>query len=492
MSTTTEYVQRLAQKLGVYESGTTSVAPSATTDASAARVIVSASLYDVEGETDRFANCFAFLKQSAQVARCHSQGFSLAEATVFTPPVGGSYTLTMNGYGTTGSLLNNADAPTIQAAIQAVAGFEDATVTATGAGGGQVLIDLGTANEVDLTPSAGTVVSRGLGRVRLTRPLDAILASGTAFVLTPFLPWTDYDGWKGLRSFVNDALAQTPFVYRVPLTATNLQSTVFDLAAEVNWLKLRKQVIGLYSSGQYDWTATFTPPGSSTYTLSLRLGATTYTTGSLAFDASAGTVQAALSAAIAGTGVTVTVTGTSPLTLAISLARLYPITLTASAGTVTSQTTTEITEPDFLGPGGVFSYRNGYPVFECDPFPSTTETLFLACYRRASTWIAPQTAWDTPAASSAYAASTTGLVGPSDQAEPDTEQVANLAYAMVCEYLYDRTRDDAWAKKLQRVGQQALWASVFDTQEERNPGRSRGVGTFVGWQKLSGGGLSYR
>lgn len=488
MPTTNDYSRRLAQKIGLLETGTTSITPPYATDADAARVLAAASLYDSEGETDRFARCFAYLNQTGQVARCHANGFSLAEATLFTPPGSGTYTLTMHGYGATASLAWDASAATVQAAIRAVAGFEDATVTAQGA---DLLIDLGTENPTDITPSAGTVVSRGLGRVKLTRPLAAVPASGTAFEISELLPRADYDGWKGLRSFVNDALAQTPFVYRVPLTATGAGQTVFDLAAEVDWLKLRKQVIGLYSSGEYSWAAQFAPPGSGTYALSLRLGATTYTTAPLAFSAAAATVQAALRAAVADTGVGVDVTGSSPLALAIEACRLYPIALSASAGTVSAQATTEETEPAFLGPGGAFAYRNGFPVFECDPFPSLRETLFLACHRRASTWIAPQTDWQTPAADSAFASSLVGLVGPSDRAVPDTEQVANLAYAMACEYLYDRTRDQEWAKKLTRVGQQALWASVFDTQSERNPGRARGIVGAGGWQKLSGGGLAY-
>jgi hypothetical protein len=61
---------------------------------------------------------------------------------------------------------------------------------------------------------------------------------------------------------------------------------------------------------------------------------------------------------------------------------------------------------------------------------------------------------------------------------------------MVCEYLYDRTKDGEWAKKLTRVGQQALWANIFDTQTDLNPGRSRGM-RGGGWQKLSGGRLGY-
>jgi hypothetical protein len=487
--TTDDYCQRLARKLGVLETGTTSITPDYVTDADAARVIVAADLYDTEGETDKFAHGFAYLPQSGQVARCHGNGYSRAEATLFTPPGAGTYTLTMHGYGATAAIAFGASAATVQAAIRLVAGFEDATVVASGS---NLLIDLGTENPVDITPSTGTVVSRGLGRVKLSRPLSAVPAAGTAYELTGELPRTDYDGWRGLRSFVNDALAQTPFAYRVPLTATDARQAVFDLSAEVDWLKLRKQVIGLYSSGQYDWAASFAPPGSGTYTLSLRLGATTYTTASLAYTASAAAVQAALEAAIAGTGVSVAVAAGSPMTLAVALSRLYPIVLTASAGTVSGQSTTEITEPSFLGPGGAFAYRNGFPVFESDPFPSTTETLFLACHRRASTWIAPQTAWDTPAADSAFAASLVGLVGPSDRALPDEEQVANLAYAIVCEYLYDRTKDPEWSKKLTRVGQQALYASIFDTQTERNPGRAGGLGSFGGWSKLSSGGISYR
>lgn len=489
-STTDQYVQRLAQKLGVYERGQTSTYPDYLTDPAAARVLVAASLYDSEGETDKFANCYAFLPQTGQVARCHRDGYSLAEATVFTPPTSGVYGIVLQGYGVTSNLNYNDTAATVQATVRAVAGFEDATVYAPG--DGTLVLDLGTTNAVDAFISNSTMLSRGLGRVLVTRPWSAVPVSGTTFEITSYLPRTDYDGWKGLRSFVNEALAQTPFVYRIPLTATRADQNVFDLRAEVDWLKLRKQVIGLYSSGEYDWTATFTPPGSGTYTLSLTVGATTYTTASLAFGASAATVQAAIAVALGSVPVTVVVTGTSPLTLAISTSRLYPLVLAASSGTVGTQTTTEVTEPDFIGPGGVFAYRNGFPVFECDPFSSVTETYFLACYRRSSTWIAPQTAWNTPAADAAFASSTSGLVGPSDRAVPDTEIVANLAYAMVCEYLYDRTRDDAWAKKLARVGQQALYANVFDSQEERNPGRRRGSIDPIVWSKLAGGGLSYR
>lgn len=488
MPTTDDYCQRLAQKLGILETGTTTLEPDLLTETDAVRVIVSESLYDSEGESDKFAGCFAFIPIDAQVARCHGNGFSMAEITRYTQPVSGVWDLTLVGYGTTATFTAPVSAATVQAAIRDIAGFEDATVSGTSI----FQINLGSENPVDILSSFGTIVTRAVGRVRVTKPFSWILLLNRAFRITGPLPWVDYDGWKGLRSFVNDALGQTPFVYRVPLTATRADQRVFDLAAEVNWLKLRKQVIGLYSSGLYAWTASFTPPGSSTYTLSLRLGATTYTTASLAFSASAGAVQAALATAIADTGVSITVSGTSPKTISIASSCLYPLIVTASAGTVGSQATTELTEPDFLGPGGAFSYRNGFPVFEADPFVSTTETRFLACYRRSSTWVAPQTDWQTPGPTSGYAASTTGLVSLSDQAQPDVEIIANLAYAMACEYLWDRTKDDAWAKKLTRVGQQALWANVFDSQEDRNPGRAgRRFGFGGGWQKLPGGGLAY-
>lgn len=495
MPTTENYVEALAHRVGICETGTTSITPDYTTDADAARLIASAALYDSEGQPSKFTSCFAYLLSAApQVARCASDGFSLMELTVFTPPGSGTYTLTMNGYGATGSLVWSDTAATIQAAIRLVAGFEDAEVTTVGS---DRLIDLGTVNPVDITASAGTIVSRGLGRVRLNHALTSVLASGAPYTITGFLPWTDYDGWRGLRSWINDALAQTPFVYRVPLTATDTgRINVFDLSAEIDWLKKRKQVIGLYSAGLYDFSASFTPPGSGSYTLEMTLGPTTYTTASLAFGASASAIQAALQAVTAETGVTVTATGSSPVTVAAASSRLWPIALAASSGTVGTQTVTEVQEPTLLGPGGAFSYRNGYPVFECDPFPSTKETRFLACYRRASTWIAPQTDYQTPSPDAGYAhgfaASTTGLVGPSDRAMPETEQVAHCAYALVCEYLFDKTKDTAWRDKMQRVGQAALWANIFDSQEDRNPGRAaNGIG-FSGWQKLTSGGLSYR
>jgi hypothetical protein len=237
-----------------------------------------------------------------------------------TNPTGGTYTLSFGG-DTTGSLAYNASAATIQTALNALASItaqSGVTVTGTLAAGFVVTFgSLATGSSAigSLTVSTGSAISAGvtpsnLGRVQaisITAARNVAIAATSSSTMVTFLGFSGgfsvsstNDTARWTYNNANDPVsgAFTLTVYGETTASIAYNATEATISAALNALTAISTRGGCIVTGtagpgkSIDMTVLYPGITGGTYTLTL-LG---QTTGSIAYNASAATVEAALNA----------------------------------------------------------------------------------------------------------------------------------------------------------------------------------------------------
>lgn len=306
----------VSRKLGGFNTGLVSIAPDAS-DNLAQRSILSSKLFDAEKGSKGFAGHFAWIGKYKDERRVRENGYRSLPYVVYTPPTSGTYTITAYGYGTSSSLAYNASTEDIATALQAI-GQGLGSLSVSGGSGDPIVIAL--PDIIDVEISAGEVLSTGgIGAVEVNRAFTKALQIGDEWEIHAKLPVEDGDEVQGLNWCINFAARKLTTIDKFPITPVRNSlgtKTFLGLSGE-SWLFDKKQIIGVYQPTEWEVIATFTPPDSSTYTLSVDIGSDLFTTSALAYDATNSEISDALSAAV--TGITLSVSGTT--TKAITLSR---------------------------------------------------------------------------------------------------------------------------------------------------------------------------
>lgn len=477
MPTLRDYLLNIGDRLGGIERGTVSMDPDSSEQASQRRVI-SASLFDLDKQATAHQYKHLYVPRYDNQRTISKNGFGRLSKAKFTAPSSGSYTLTVWGFGTTSSLTGGAlgsNAAAIQSALTGISGLEAVTVTGTYP---DFLIDL-VDDEYAIEASAGSIES-GFGYTEVTRPFTKALRAGDEYLMLSMLPFYNQDNFTGVIPAINMALASLYFTDRIPFTVEFEGQQTWSLE-DHPWLQTQDQVTSLFAPTQWELVVPFTPPGSSTYTLTVTTHEAVGTTAAIAYDASASTVQAALRA-VAGLE-SAEVTGTSPLTITISDFWYYNPVLTASAGTV-----------------GTPEIRRQYPVrrstapyrvvlegpkryLDLDYSYALGHTIFLQVERPGNTKVCRQTDYETEGTTWTEG-DNLKLEGYMDQSPLGVEEVGVVAYWRACQSMakYGPGADRSfWAALSIDAGQAAAGIKLRDLPTDPNPKASAsgaGQGTW--------------
>lgn len=486
MPTLGDYLENMGYRMGGYESVTVSVDPDSS-DLTAQRLVISSDWFDLDkkASVDQFKHVYVPRYANARTIR--KNGYGRYSKHRFTAPSSSTYILTVWGYGSTSSLAYNASSSTIETAIKAIsADLAGITVTGTYP---EFVIDL-VDEDITIETDSGTIYG-GLGYNEVTRPFTRALRRGDQTVVSALLPFVPQDGWTGMIEAVNMALARMPYTDRLPITITDDETAnSIDITTLYPSIKTQSQIKALYNPTQWRMTASYTPPGSSTYTLTVTTYTALGTTAAIAYNASAATVQSALRA-ISGLEL-VEVTGTSPLTIVLPSTWYYNPVLTASAGTV-GTTTVERLYPLRRSVSPFRLVLEGHRrILEIDDTWPVGHTLFIQAERQGDSSIAYQTDYQTAQSTTWTEGEGLRLVGWSDQAPLDVNDVGAVAYWLACVQMMSKGPEadrKFWAEQELRAGQAAVSIKLSDLPVD--PGLKSSVGLsgqgtwgtkgWVGW-----------
>ena len=477
MPTLREYRAAVAHKLKGFRRETVSLDPDIT-DPLAKKQVLCDRLYNSDRGVKGYSNHFIWVGKYKDSRRVRENGFRTLAYVVYEPPASGTYTITFYGNGVTSSLAFDADAADVETAVNAVSGLSSATVT--GGDGDPIIISL--SEVVDAEISAGTLIAGGgLGALEVNSGFTRALREGDEFEILSKLPAENDDNCQGLNEIINYALARMWFIDRFPLTpGTNSRGveTMFGLSG-YSWLTHQDQVIALYNPTYWKLVSVFTPPASGTYTLTLNMGLTTYTTSSLAFDATGQQIQDALEAL----GVNIQTITASPLTANATYTLTFDSTkygspyIAASAGSV-SNTITMLEEPSRYSSVWKYQY-DGQAPYIGNYIGIEGESILIEAQRQAHTWYCPQESYGTEG--SVWMATEDGLVDDYDQAIPSIVDVANVAYAFACDQMVKINQgDDFWANEAKEAHRVAAGVKWFDLPRDDKP-RGGFYGAGAGW-----------
>lgn len=477
MPTLRDYRHEVARKLGGFKLATVTLAPDPL-DTLAQRQVLSAALYDSDKGSKGYSNQFCWVGKYRDQRRFRESGYRSLAYSVFIPPASGTYTLTFYGYGTTDPIAFGANSATVQAAIVAL-GAGLATVTVSG-DGNPFVISL--PDVIDTEISAGTMVSTGgIGAIEVQRGFTRALVPGDEIEIHSRLPVEDDDNIQGLNALINMALRRMWFIDKFPITpVTNSRGvkTFYGLEGEP-WMTNKRQLIAIYGSTLHELVATFTPPGSGTYTLQLTNAPTTYITDELAFDATGQAIQDELQAET-GLNITVSPLGSSA-TYTITLPETYYAvpTLAASTGTVVN-VRNRLEEPTRHSTVTTFEYDGETPYIK-NYLGQEGQSFFIEAYRPALTWICPQASYGV--LGDTWESSTEGLVDDYDQAVPTIEAVASVVYGLACRQLANMGpahERGAWEDEARRAERGSAATKLYDLPFNDKPSG----GAYYGMPRL--------
>jgi hypothetical protein len=446
----------LANKLGGFYRGTVSLDPDAT-DSLGQRSILCSELYDADRGSKGYSNQFVWVGKYKNQNRVRENGYRALPFAVYSPPTSGTYTITFYGFGTSAPIAFGANAATVLIAIQAIdPGLASVDVTGTD----PLIIHL--PDIIDVEISAGTLLAQGgIGAIETNKAFTHALRYQDEFEIHAKMPVRDADGIQGLNTIINMALRRMWFIDRFPITpGHNAQGTqTFFGLSGYDWLTSAKQVNAIYNPAQWTIVGTLTPPGSSTYTITLTMFNTSYTTAPIAFNANAATVQAALLTAT--NNLPITVTGTSPMTITFTPTFYAEPLFSVSAGTI-ANVRTMITSPTRAGVQWKFQYDGESPYLD-NYFGQEGYSFYIEAYRPAHSWIAPQLSYGT--SGSIYQASNVGFVDDYDLAVVDQEDLTAISYYLACKQLSmsgPATETKYWSDEAERAGVVAAGIKIFD------------------------------
>lgn len=474
-STLREVRELVGNKLGGYSRSLVSITPDVT-DALAQRQILCAELYDADRSSKGYAGQFAWNGQYRDQRRVRENGYRTVAYLVYQPPTSGSYTITFYGYGITGSLAWNADSDTVELAIQGITGLGGATVTTTD---NDVLL-VALPSVIDAELSAGTMIAQGgVGALEVNRGFTKALTVGDEIELCSKLPFRDADNVQGLNTLINMALRDMWYIADIPITPVrNSRGTpTFLNLTEYDWLTHESQIIAIFNPSLWEASSVFTPPVSGSYTISIDMGATVYTTGSLLYTDSASTILAALQAALSGVTWTVTDTGAT-FTIVLSNTRYAQPTISVSAGSVTNSIY-RLETPTIYRGGPKFQYNGNVPYID-NLFGVEGESFMIKAYIPAYAYICSQASYGTNG--TLWTASTTGLYDDYDMAMPPPDDIASFAYALAADQMAKIDQTDAfWQREAKKAHGIAAGLKTYDFPYDTKPQGNRYGSTAGGW-----------
>lgn len=478
-----------ARKVGGWWSGTVDLPPSVT-EADAMRVVLSARLARLERPPSDLSMAALWVGRYNQSRPVRSDSFRNLATLLFTPGVTNP-TFTFWGYGTVGpvALVGNdpiADAETLRGAISATPGLESVTVSSAGSG---FRIEMPT-EEYNAEVSAGTLTN-GFGRIEAASAWSSALPVGTAWELSERLPFEDDGTNSGWNYLVNRALSYTPAIAQIPYTTTETDPMLTRVITLTQpWLRTRNQIHAIWRPFRRILTATFTPPGSGSYDLTLEMGlASPLVVAGLAYDASNETIAGALASALGEANLPTGAGCTGSSTKTIRLTDVYynDATIAASAGTIGSQ---ELVQAD---PRHRYDYFTFVPnrnvrTLELGAHLQPGQSILIEASCSADLWTCPQadeqtlgTTWSTPA--------TPGLVYDLDRADCDEELASEILASLACLELAKRDSD----QKKHWMDRAAIFADTaaalkldVDRPTEANARRPQRP---EGFWKVRGGGI---
>lgn len=485
MPTLEDYLLNLGDRLGGMETGTVDMDPD-TSDSAAQRKIISARLFDLDKQASIHQYKHVWIPRYENWRMVKKNGYGRLAKSRLTAPSSteapSGYTLTVWGFGTATIPAYNSNAATIQGLLTAIAGLEGATVTGTYP---EFIVDL-VSEEYTLEASVGTVES-GFGFIEMARPFTKALTQGTTWLMQALLPFENQENFTGLIPAINNALARMTFVDRIPFTVSEDGQQTFELT-DYPWLETQDQALALFAPTQWQLSVPFTPPGSSTYTLTVTSHEAMGTTSALAYTATADQIQTALRA-IPGCE-TAEVTGTGTFTITISKFWYYNPTLTASSGTVgTSTITREYPLRRSVSPWRIV--LEGQKRFlELDYSFSIGHTIFLEVERPGDSKLCRQTDWQTPGTTwiNGYKLK---LAGWQDQANLGADEVGAVAFWLAAKAMAQRgpqAERQYWATVEQKAGEAAAGIKLRDLPEDQNPKAGVGNAGTGAWGTKSWGG----
>lgn len=474
MPTRRDYREALAKRLSGFIRETVSVDPE-TSDALAQRSILSDSLYGADKSSKAYSGHYVWFGKYNDARRFRDNGYRTLAYIVFTPPASGNYTMTLYGYGTTGNISGAdtlADQQTDIAAELITLEITSATVTVDGT---DIIIAL--TEVIDAEISAGTMLSQGgIGSVEVDRAFTRAALRGEEFEVSPKVPFESDEHVQGLNDIINMALRKMWFIDRFPITPTRnvLGLKTFHGLTGFNWLVSEKQIIALFNPVRWDLTSTLTPPASSTFTLTLASGTTTFITDAIDFGATGQVIQDALHASGADTAITVT-----PLTANATYEINWPETWYASPAITTSSGTavnivTMLESPTRYMSVWKFQYNRNEPYID-NYFGQEGYSFIVEAYRQGHTWICPQTAYGTEG--TIWEASNVGLEDDYDQAQLPVEDVATVAYAIACNQLAvlgPGNELEFWQREAKKADRQSAAIKLFDLAFDDKPRGGQG------------------
>lgn len=464
-STLRDIRESLGNKLGGFRRVNVSISPDIT-DTLAGRSVLSAELYDSDRNPRGYAGTFSYVGKYRDQRRVRETGYRSLNYAVYNPPSSGTYTITLYGFGITGSIAFDATASTVESSIVAVgAGLGSVTVS----GGSPFIVSLPDA--IDIEISSGTLLAQGgIGAVEVNRGFTRALTVGDEVEFSNKLPILDSDNVQGLNTIINMALKRMWFIDRFPITTTTNSLGVKNFYGLTNetWLTHKSQLIAVFSPVRWELISTLTPPGSGTFTITVDMGIASYITNSIAFNATGATIESELNAA-SDLAFSVSPQGASS-SFSITLPSTYYAqpSLAVSAGTVTNAVTM-LESPARYSNVWHLQYDGESPYLD-NVFGQEGESFLLEASRPGHTWIAPQSSYGV--VGTTWESSTTGLFDDYDQCALDAEEVGIVAYAIACRQLASigpANEVEYWQRETIKAEREAAGVKAYDLQRDDMP-----------------------
>jgi len=464
------------------------------TDRDAARSLISAKLYDDEKLSGAFGSQYVWVPRWSDQRRTLTRGYRVRYATVFTPPLEGSYRLQFYGYGQTRELPAATGPATVEREVHELdPDLADVEVESDPLG---LLLHL--PFRIGIGSTAGQMVAQGgVGICLVSRDFSVPLRKGTRYLISPRMPFETEDELTGLHECINLALADIRETDLLPVASdlpASQRSGVIRLADIAPWLE-SEAVLGFYAPTEWLSVTTFRPPTSGTYVLQPHTALEWASTPTPFTPSSTGAeIESALRAVAATALIRVEPQGVASEYQIMWQSMYHRAIVTASAGAVTAYRSDRLRDPypttilptfraDFEA--GTFS----------DPGYAEDQSWFVQCRRPTYTRICPQTyprrsdgQLDTskePIPGTVWVESVSGLVHDLDQARPSVEKVAPAALRYACLALAavaPAGEAQRWEQMAARTATSAA-ARVIYGKQSRRPGAD---GRRSAWPPLGG------
>lgn len=452
-------------------------------DRDAARSVISAKLYDDEKLSGAYGAQYIWVPRTSDQRRTLQRGYRVRFASVFVPPSEGSYRLQFYGYGQTREMPYSTSPKAVETEIRRV--HEALASTEVEADPlGLVIFFMGS-NRVGMGATAGRLIAQGgVGICLVNRDFSQPLKTGTAFLMSPRIPFETEDELLGLHNCINLALADITAPDLVPVASalpSSQRSSVIRLSDIAPWAT-PEMVLGFY--GPTDWLSVtrFRPPTSGTYLLRPVTAAPwSSTIDTLPYNASGATIEAALRTVVGSRAPNIRVVPQGVATeYDIAWKTLYhEATITASAGAIVGYQSNRLRQPYPISvvPGYQRDFEAG--TFS-DPGYGEDQSWFIEFDRPTSTKICPQV-WprrrdgsydysQDPLPGEYWVDSTVGLVHDFDQAMPPVSQVAPAALRYACLAIANVApagEAQRWEALAQRSAMHAAARVIYGTQQAK-------------------------